>query len=145
VTRLGRLLRRGRPPAVPAHLWYPGGTALARLVAESGRQVAAATVARLDVPVPGALAPDPAEDGALVFWTAGRMVVPAVSASGTLFLTWAVTPALVNAAVAGSGHHVTAFLVLPPETPERTRERVARGGWRIGRPRDAGSGGGVPW
>lgn len=137
--RLLRGPRRRRGPrreTLPARLWYPEGARLRVLAERVCRPDAVAMMARIEQPVPGTLAIESHEGREeATFWVRGQALVPVVTATGVLFLTWAATPPLLNRPVADSDDTVTAWLAVPEDVPLKTRARLADLGWRIGRPR----------
>ena len=131
--------RRRTRVALPAALWYPAGDAARALAAARAAPDAQGDLAELDAPVPGDLVLE-RRHGTVeaTFRPWGGRLVPVVAATGTLFVSWAASPALLGRRVADSDVVLDAFLVLPPHLPERVREQVRTAGWRLGRPRADG-------
>lgn len=138
---LGGALRRGirgapRHEYVTARLRYADPDDLRRLVTARCRPDALRYLADIDGAVEGllVLTRDADRDQA-VFWVRDHLLVPMVTASGTLFLSWEATPGLLNRPVSDTDHTVQAWLEVPASTPAAARGRIEWAGWRLGTPR----------
>lgn len=129
---------RGAPrhEYVGARLWYSEPGTLRALATERCRPDALRYLADIDAAVEGLLVlTRDAERDQAVFWVRDHLLVPMVTASGALFLSWEATPGLLNRPIAGTTSEVSAWLEVPASIPLAARGRIEWAGWRIGAPR----------